>query len=415
MNNSMSREKFQEMLESKHQSLLSERQDELRKTIESILAWVQFSDDNQKAELSQSAKVIAEHKHYPVDDKLTLLENLKKDNELNVNWWNEKETRYLYWDITDDVVYQRMAKNWDLENIKLFLERKLPLDTYYSYLTDAEMRDLWNESMFLLYWQLQGEKKSDSAEKVEKESSNNTLENIEKSDGNKKELSEININSIKEAIDVLAKKWIKLEKYTRKDIIEGIKSVIYRKTGLSTRGWSKSEFEKDWTCILVEEADIPETAKSGDEFGVCVYCEILDDLWSYITVKIVDKPYKLKEWIDLSKFSEDEKRELMEIDAELAKVFGDNKQDLKNYVNIFVSLRKIWYKWTKSKERGWMSYEVYCIRNWWDDLIEKIKTISEKYPPLVEIQKRLCKFSDKILKEHNNVKMIEVIAKYFLA
>jgi hypothetical protein len=46
---------------------------------------VQFSDDDQKAELSKSARAIAEHKHYPVDDKLTLLENLKKDNELNTN------------------------------------------------------------------------------------------------------------------------------------------------------------------------------------------------------------------------------------------------------------------------------------------------------------------------------------------
>lgn len=415
MNNSISSEKFQERLENKHQNLLSERQDELRKTIESILTWVQFADDNQKEELSKSARVIAEHKHYPVDDKLTLLENLKKDNELNVNWWKEQKIRYLYWDATDDVVYQRMVKKWDLENIKLFLERKLPLDTYYSYLTDAEMRDLWNESMFLLYWQLQGGENSDFAEKIGKEALNNTAENTENSDRNKKELSEININSIKEAIDALIKEWIKLEKYTRKDIIKGIKSVIYRRTGLSTRGWRKSEFEKDWICILVEQDDVPEIAKSWDEFKVCVYCELLPDLWWYITVKIVNKPYKLKEWIDLSKFSEEEKGELMGIDAKLTKVFGNNKQDLKNYVDTFVSLREIWYKWSKSKERGWISYKSYCKRNWRDALIEKIKTISEQYPSLVDTQKGLCKFADKLLKEHNSLKMIEVIAKYFLA
>ena len=409
----MSREKFQERLESKHQNLLSERQDELRKTIELILAWVQFSDDKQKAELSKSAKEIAEHKHYPVDDKLTLLENLKNDNELNIHWWKEQETRYLYWDTTDDVVYQRMAKNWDLENIKLFLERKLPLDTYYSYLTDDEMRDLWDESMFLLYWQLQGEESSDSAKKIEKEASNNTAENADAR--NKKELSEININSIKEAIDGLIKEWIKLEKYTKKDIIEGIKSVIYRRTGLSTRGWSKSQFEKDWICILVEQDDVPEITESWDEFKVCVYCELLPDLWWHITVKIVDKPYKLKEWIDLSKFSDHEKKELMELDARFAKVFGDNKQDLKEYLNAFVSLRKIWYKWTKSKERGWTSYKSYCKKNWRDSLMEKIKTISEQYPPLVEAQKELCKYADKLLKQHNNIKMIDIIAKYFLA
>ena len=129
----------------------------------------------------------------------------------------------------------------------------------------------------------------------------------------------------------------------------------------------------------------------------------------------MDKPYKLKEWIDLSKFSDDEKKELMELDARFAKVFGDNKQDLKEYLNAFVSLRKIWYKWTKSKERGWTSYKSYCKKNWRDSLMEKIKTISEQYPPLVEAQTELCKYADKLLKQHNNIKMIDIIAKYFLA
>jgi hypothetical protein len=227
-------------------------------------------------------------------------------------------------------------------------------------------------------------------------------------------LSETNINSIKEAMVSLIKDWIKLEKYTRKDIIQAIKYAIYRRTGLSTRGLWKSEFESSW-IIIVEENDVPEIAKSWDELKICVYCDLLTDLWWYITVKIVDKPHKLKEWIDLSKFSDEEKKELMEIDAELSKVLCDNKQDLKNYVDTFISLRKIWYKWSNSKERWWMTYEVYCKRNWRDELIEKIKSISEKYPSLVSIQKRLCKFSDKLLKAHNDLEMIELIAKYFLS
>jgi len=404
------RENFQEKLENKHQSLLIERQKELSKAIESILAWVQFSDDNQKSEFSRSAREIAEHKHYPVDDKITLLENLKKDNELNTNWWEEQKTRHLYWDISNDIVYQRMTKKWDLENIKLFLERKLPLDTYYSYLTDEEMRKLWNESLFLLYWELQGEKSKDPAQSIEEESSSSTGHSEE----NKKELSEVNKNSIKEALDLLIKQWIQLSKYTRKDILNAIKYIIYRRTGLSTRGLWKDEFENSW-IIIVEENDIPEIAESWDEFNICVYCDLLSDVWWYITVKIVDKPHKLKEWIDLSKFSEEEKNELMDINADLAKVFGENIQDLQNYVDIFVSLRKIWYGWNKIKKKGWPSYEAYCKRSWRDALLKKIKTVSEQYPSIVDTQKRLCEFADKLLREHDDVKMIDVIGKYLVA
>lgn len=404
------RENFQEKLENKHQSLLIERQNELSKAIESILSWVQFSDDTQRTEFTKSAREIAEHKYYPMDDKLTLLENLKKDHELNTNWWEEQKMRHLYWDITDDIVYKRMSKKWDLENIKLFLERKLPLDTYYSYLTDEEMRKLWNENLFLLYWQLQGGESKDSTQSIDKESSSSEGYSEE----NKKELSEINKNSIKEALDLLIKEWIKLGKYTKKDILKAIKYIIYRRTGLSTRGLWKDEFENSW-LIIVEENDIPEIAESWDEFKICVYCDLLPDVWWYITVKIVDKPHKLKKWIDLSKFSDEEKKELMEIDADLAKIFSDNKQDLKNYVDTFVSLRKIWYSWNEIKKKGWSSYDTYCKRNWWDILLKKIKTISEQYPSIVDTQKRLCEFAGKLLKEHDDIKMIGIIGKYFVA
>lgn len=154
MNNAITRENLQEKLENKHQNLLSQKQNEINKEIELILSWVNFSElsDSQKITLSESAKLIAENKHYPIDDKLILLENLEKNQRLNLasNETSKRESQKLYWDISNDTVYQRMKEKWDLENIKLFLERKLPLDVYYNYLSDDEIKDLWNENIWLL-------------------------------------------------------------------------------------------------------------------------------------------------------------------------------------------------------------------------------------------------------------------------
>lgn len=158
MSKLITKEQFQEKLNQKRESLLEQKRQKIEKEVLLILSWIDMSklSNEEQAMIRKSAKNIAEKKDYHENYKLKILDNIQKNSEEQHFWENIEIDKWLniYSDISNDVVYKRMGKNGDSENIKLFLERKLDVDTYLSYLTDEELRKIWNEDTFLLLEQL---------------------------------------------------------------------------------------------------------------------------------------------------------------------------------------------------------------------------------------------------------------------
>ena len=152
---------FKEKLNNKKQEFLNQKEEKIQDIIASILKWSWIILDNypefNKNKILEWFRMAAENSEkYKEDYLIDILKNFENNIE-EYKYWEQINFDWNYnsfWNINNDIVYQRMMEKWDTENIKLFLERKLPVDTYYSYLTEAELKDLWNEYLWLLNEQL---------------------------------------------------------------------------------------------------------------------------------------------------------------------------------------------------------------------------------------------------------------------
>ena len=380
----LSKEQFNEKLEDKRKKLLEQRAKRITEEIVLILKWIDMKEYSKEDQLNfqESARRIAEKKSYAEDYNLTVLENIKKSSEEN-NYWedvNVNEWINIFSNIENDVVYRRMVEKWDLENIKLFLERKLPEETYYSYLTDIENKEIWNEDPMLLKKQLEKEaedskindeqnKESEENlgeenqepeenlgeeqiselmeqeaeietwedrtewEEIDKENSDNSVDNW-----SEMVLSDEDLFRINNAINHYKDKWMEIKDCeTVEDVIIQIKTQIYRHSWISRNWWNKNNFlNNNW--VVVEEKDIPKDFKPWDQFNV--YCA-----WSsnscYIEIKV--KPAKSLEKGKKSELPFYIFNNLDCIKNTLKKCFNSDMEAIKEYINKYFAMRKSWF------------------------------------------------------------------------
>lgn len=419
----ISKEQFQERLENKRESLLEQKRKSIEEEISIILRRIDMEklSEEDQLKIRESAKNIAEQKDYNEDYKLKILNNIQKSAEENHFWEEIDKNEWLnvFSDITNDIVYKRMVKEWDLENIKLFLERKLDVETYLGYLTDEEIKDLWIEGMYLLIKKMKEE--WDNIENVDTSVNNpeeesksviineNIINDVKETTSTEewKILSETNLESIRNAVNHYMEHWIIIDSAKNvDDIINKIKYKIYRKSGISTKNWWKEDFLNNNNWIEIEKADIPTQYEAWDKFQV--YCASALTSW-FITVEIKwkendnvndednvnteDNINTEDNWeivqLHLSKSVIDE---LQTVKTDIENIFNHDEFLINDFVNSFINLRGIWFKSLIEEYRRWLPLQEYYKNSWWNDLYKYLTDMYfEKYEWIAEITRKLWK------------------------
>lgn len=403
----LSKENFYRKIDEKREKLLEQRDAKIEEEILWILKWIDvkiLSEEDKKI-----AKSLAEKKHYPEDDKLSILGEIQKHAEEN-HYWDTDNFNWIFTifsDVTNDIVYQKMVEKKDTDNIKLFNERKLSVETYLKYLTDLndeEIKDLWIEEMYLLREKLQNMGKMETPEETPGNTSENTQEEKtgNSNSANWKTLSETNLESIGNALQYFIENWIIIEEFENiDDIINKIKYKIYRKSWISTKNWWKEEFLHNDNWIEIEKSDIPSDCKAWDTFQV--YCASASTGW-FITVKLKwkknDSVNLRDSWrIDQVWLSEYVINKLQTIKEDIENIFNHDKKLIEDFVNTFIKLRNIWYKSLKEEFRKWMSIDKYKEEQWWNDLSKHLKEMQDKNKWLENIIRDLWELINELKKQ----------------
>lgn len=446
----LSKEQFKEKLENKRKKLLEQRAKRIAEEIVLILKWIDMNEYSKEDQLNfqESARHIAEKKSYTEDYNLTILENIKNSSEENHYWEdvNVHEWINIFSNIENDVVYRRMVEKWDLENIKLFLERKLPEETYYNYLTDIEIKEIWNEDPNLLKRQLekqaedssmtieqnnewdknQEEEQQGSEENLNEEQVTETMEQevdeetwedetkgkkTDKEDSNnptdswsERTLSDEDLFRINNAIKYFKDNWMEIKDCdTVQDIISQIKAQIYSHSWIARNKWNKVDFLKNNNWVVVEEKDIPKNFKPWDQFNV--YCACALD-WCHIEIKI--QPAK-----SIEKKKQPELPYFIFINLEwikrtLKEYFNSDMEALKEYIDKYFTMRKSWFIAFSAKiPYGWYGPERHEQNH--KNLAEKLKEMYSKNPEIKKCSIYMGKeFVNKILESRDTTAYIKL-------
>ncbi len=419
----ISKEQFQERLESKRENLLEQKRKSIEEEISIILRKINMEklSEEDQLKIRESAKNIAEQKNYDEDYKLKILNNIQKNAEENHFWEEIDKNEWLnvFSDITNDIVYQRMAEKWDIENIKLFLERKLDVETYLEYLTDNEIKDLWIEGMYLLIKKMKEEwdnvenmENIDTSVNIQEEEikseiiSENIINNVEETTVVEewKAFSEQDLHSISNAVNYFVENWMAIKNGENvEDIINNIKYKIYRRSMISKRSWGKEDFLNNNNWIEIEKADIPQFCKVWDKFQI--YCASALVGW-FITVEIKwkendnDNVNAENNWeIEEISLSKSVINEIQTIKNDIENIFNYDELLINDFVNTFINLRIIWCKSLKEEFRNWMTIEEYKNSQWWNDLQKHLIEMQENYEWLKNITQQLWKIITNLKKE----------------
>lgn len=256
----LTKEQFQEKFEIKREKLLEQKKESIEKEIAIILQWidVKILTDEDK----QLAKSLAEKKHYSEDDKLAILENIKN---AAIDYWDRSDwTEWLniFSDVTNDIVYQRMVEKWDIENIKLLLERKLPIDTYYQYLFVGKILkdDNWEKKLEGKNWWDKSEIQLKIHDKI----------------------AGYSYHGIK-----ITEKELK-----NKSLSEAIKYKIYRNSWISVKWWSSKDIDE---VVEIDGID-KEKFQWWDEVIVNCYYKWTNSFICKINIKIIGVANDNSEW-----------------------------------------------------------------------------------------------------------------------
>lgn len=427
----LSKEQFQEKIESKRKNLLEQRTQRIADEIALILKWIDMDklSEEEQLKIQESAKFLAEKKSYIEDYKLMVLENIKNSSEENHYWEhiNDSEWINIFSDIENDLVYKRMVAKWDLENIKLFLERKLPIETYFTYLTDIEIKEIWNEDPILLKKQLEKEEEDSNANVEEQKESEENLgedqiselieqvidgerwedetksEEIDEGNSNNavdswlgRELSDDDLFRINSAINYYKDKWMEINDCeTIQDIIDKIKSKIFKRSWLTRHKRAKNDFLKNSNWIAVEEDDIPKDFKAWDKFNV--YCAGALGWW-YIEVKLqsVKEVKKIAE-VTLPKYIN-----IVWIKKNLRECFNSDMKAIKEFINKYFLLRMSCFitLCAKLPYYDWYSFDWYEQKR--NELTERFQKERTKNPKIGKCSIYIGKgFVDKLFEDRS--------------
>ena len=113
-----------------------------------------------------------------IDDKIREYRIKQAKNSELVQETKNQKFRPIWFDESRDPVFQLALKKWDNETIQKLRSRTLTVDAYMNYLSDEELKILWNWDINLLNEQLRNEELSDWNNNIEKKTEEKQQEKI---------------------------------------------------------------------------------------------------------------------------------------------------------------------------------------------------------------------------------------------